>query len=194
MRADSARSTLAGKVSERASPALMADQYFRHTWNVFVPPFDSSLSDQLREAARHPSSGTTTVSDDAVIVGALLTIGGAHDVACQPWRVVDISARTQAIGGQRVRVEPEYAANIKPLFLRKRPAASTSSSPVRWSASDDGRSNPGKASARVAQTSCRSPVETNAGFAPADASVDPRERHSHNRATRRTPFRSRVRG
>jgi hypothetical protein len=33
MRADSARSTLAGEVSERASPALMADQYFRHTWN-----------------------------------------------------------------------------------------------------------------------------------------------------------------
>jgi hypothetical protein len=80
MRADSARSTLAGKVSERASPALMADQYFRHTWNVFVPPFDSSLSDQLREAARHPSSGATTVSDDAVIVDALLTVGGARDV------------------------------------------------------------------------------------------------------------------
>jgi len=63
MRADSARSTLAGKVSERASPALMADQYFRHTWNVFVPPFDSSLSDQLREAARHPSSGARELYD-----------------------------------------------------------------------------------------------------------------------------------
>jgi hypothetical protein len=49
MRPEAARSTLAGKVSERASPVLMADQYFRHTWNVFVPPFDVPTLEAARE-------------------------------------------------------------------------------------------------------------------------------------------------